>query len=132
MNIDNSIATILIVEDEISILNNIATILELGGYRCLKASSVAQAFEQLSSTIPQLILSDVMMPETDGISFLKLLSSSSNYSNIPFCFLSAMADIVDIDNSIALGAKAYITKPFTAKDLLQTVARLLNEQANKQ
>ncbi|MCX6210411.1 MAG: response regulator [Bacteroidetes bacterium] len=117
--------TILVVEDEPFILNNICTILEISGYSCSKAGNGQEALEVLQHQIPQLILCDVMMPVMNGFELLEHLQSSENLSSIPFCFLSARADVIDIDNGLSIGAKAYITKPFLAKDLLQTVQKLL-------
>ena len=117
--------TILIIEDELAILKNISTILEISGFTCFKANSALQAFEILETLIPDLILCDVMMPELDGFQVLKQLRQNENIKRIPFCFLSARADILDIDYGLSLSANGYITKPFTAKDLVQTVQKLL-------
>ena len=122
-------ATVLIIEDEPSILNNIATILQISGYSCIKASCGADALVILSTTIPDIILCDVMMPDMDGFSVLKKVRENINTQTIPFCFLSARADIVDIDFGLSLGANSYITKPFAAKDLLATVEKILTEKS---
>lgn len=117
--------TILIIEDELAILNNISTILEISGFTCLKANSGVQALQLFETLMPHLILCDVMMPEMDGFEVLQKLRENELTKNIPFCFLSARADILDIDYGLSLGANGYITKPFTAKDLVQTVQKLL-------
>ena len=117
--------TILIIEDELAILNNISTILEISGFTCLKANSGVQALQLLETLMPHLILCDVMMPEMDGFQVLQKLRENELTKNIPFCFLSARADILDIDYGLSLGANGYITKPFTAKDLVQAVQKLL-------
>lgn len=117
--------TILIIEDELAILKNISTILEISGFTCFKANSALKAFEILETLIPDLILCDVMMPELDGFQVLKQLRENENTKKISFCFLSARADILDIDYGLSLGANGYITKPFSAKDLVQTVQKLL-------
>lgn len=119
--------TILVVEDETSILNNICTILQVSGYNCLKASNGLQALEILETTIPSLILCDVMMPEMNGFEFLEHVMKNQLTQKIPFCFLTARADVIDIDNGLSIGAKAYITKPFQIKDLLSTVSRLIEQ-----
>ncbi len=118
--------TILIIEDELAILNNIGTILEISGFTCFKASSGAEAFQKLETFTPDLILCDVMMPEMDGFQVLQKLREDENTKTISFCFLSARADILDIDYGLSLGANGYITKPFSAKDLVQTVQKLLS------
>lgn len=117
--------TVLVIEDEASILNNICTILQISGYNFLKASNGLEALELLSIQLPQVILCDVMMPEMDGFEVLKNVRQNPLTQTIPFCFLSARADVVDIDFGISLGANAYVTKPFSAKDLLAAVERLI-------
>jgi CheY-like chemotaxis protein len=117
--------TILIIEDELAILKNICTILEISGYACTKANSGLEALQILETITPDLILCDVMMPDMDGFEVLQKLRENEKTKNISFCFLSARADILDIDYGLSLGANGYITKPFSAKDLVQTVQKLL-------
>ncbi|MFY7965834.1 MAG: response regulator transcription factor [Chitinophagaceae bacterium] len=117
--------TVLVIEDEISILNNICTILQISGYHFIKASNGLQALKILSTQLPHIILCDVMMPEMDGFEVLKNIRKNPITQSIPFCFLTARADIVDIDFGLSIGANAYVTKPFSAKDLLAAVAMLI-------
>lgn len=117
---------VLVIEDETAILNNICTILQISGYNCIKAYNGIAGLKELESNQPNIILCDVMMPEMDGFEVLKNVRENTATQHIPFCFLSARADVVDIDYGLSIGANAYITKPFTAKDLLETVARLVN------
>jgi hypothetical protein len=117
--------SVLIIEDEPSILNNIFTILQISGYSCVKASSSAEGLKLLSDKIPDIILCDVMMPQMDGFEVLRNVRLNLATQNIPLCFLSARADVVDIDYGLSIGANGYITKPFSAKDLIETVGRLI-------
>jgi CheY-like chemotaxis protein len=91
----------------------------------MKASKGVEALKLLSTQLPQVILCDVMMPEMDGFEVLKNIRQNPLTQAIPFCFLSARADVVDIDFGLSLGANAYVTKPFSAKDLLAAVERLI-------
>ena len=118
-------AIVLVIEDEQSILNNICTILQISGHTCLKANSGATALTILETETPHIILCDVMMPEMDGFEVLKYVRTNPSTEKIPFCFLSARADVTDIDYGLAIGANGYITKPFSAKDLLSTIEKLL-------
>ncbi len=117
---------VLVIEDELAILNNICTILQISGYNCIKAINGKDGLLQLETHKPQLILCDVMMPEMDGFEVLKKVKENSLTALIPFCFLSARADVIDIDFGLSTGANGYITKPFLAKDLLQTISKLLS------
>lgn len=118
---------VLIIEDEPIILNNISTILQLSGCTCHKAANGVEALSLLQTLTPNLIMCDVMMPDMNGFEVLQYVQQQPQLKHIPFCFLSARADVVDIDNGLALGAAAYITKPFLAKDLLATVNRLVSD-----
>ena len=117
--------TVLVIEDETNILNNICTILQISGFNCIKASNGVEALQQLSIQQPQLILRDVMMPQMDGFEVLQNVRENPATDSIPFCFLSTRADVVDIDHGLSIGANGYITKPFSAKDLLETVRKLI-------
>lgn len=116
---------VLVIEDEPAILNNICTILQISGYQFIKAANGAEALQALATQTPQLILCDVMMPGMDGFEVLKTIRQNPATQHIPFCFLSARADVVDIDYGLHSGANGYLTKPFTAKDLIETAKRLL-------
>lgn len=119
---------ILIVEDEPSIANNITTILQLYKHTCVHQPNGQAAIDYLTQTnlLPQIIISDVMMPEVDGFELLEYVKNNNSTKDIPFCLLSARADVVDIDFAFSKGADAYLTKPFTAKDLLKTVEKCIN------
>lgn len=122
----NNQSTILVIEDEQSILNNICTILQISGFNSIKANNGIDALKILGEEKkPELIICDVMMPEMTGFDVLKSVLDNSETAHIPFCFLSARADVVDINYGLSLGAKAYITKPFLAKELIETVTELV-------
>ena len=117
--------TILVVEDEYFLLETTISILQMYGFATLQASNATDGFRLVSQTRPDLIISDVMMEEVDGFQFLKMLKESPAYRDIPFIFLTALADVVDKNKGMAAGAKAYITKPFSGKDLVKTINQLL-------
>lgn len=117
---------ILVVEDEPSIQKNLSTILSISGYETLTANNGQEAINLLVTTTPQLIISDVMMPLVDGFELLKHIKSNANLANIPFCFLTARADVLDINNGLQIGANHYVTKPFLAKDVIEMVKKLIH------
>jgi DNA-binding response OmpR family regulator len=118
---------ILVVEDEQAIANNILTILKLYNHSCLHCSNGQEAIDYLQNAenLPKLIFSDVMMPIVDGFEFLNFVKNNESTKNIPFCLLSARADVVDINFGLNRGADAYLTKPFTAKELIKTTEMCL-------
>jgi|WetSurMetagenome_2_1015567.scaffolds.fasta_scaffold194164_2 CheY-like chemotaxis protein len=112
---------ILIVEDNYEVRENLSEILHLSGYQTLTANNGKQGVEMALTEIPDLILCDIMMPELDGYGVLRILSKNPLTEHIPFIFLSAKTELIDIRKGMTLGADDYITKPFDDVELLDTV-----------
>ncbi len=112
---------ILLIEDNHEIRENTAEILELDGYEVLTAENGKVGVEMASSSKPDLIICDIMMPVLDGYSVLHLLSKNPDTENIPFIFLTAKADRQDFRKGMEMGADDYITKPFDDVDLLNAI-----------
>ena len=113
--------SILVIEDNLEVRENIAEILELANYRVLTAANGKQGVEQAKRINPDLIICDVMMPELDGYGVLHLLSKSDDTASIPFIFLTAKTEKMDIRKGMNLGADDYLTKPFDDVELLDAV-----------
>ncbi len=113
--------TILVIEDNQEMAENIASILELANYNVLSASNGREGVELAQKHIPDLVLCDVMMPELDGYGVLHILNKNPESAGIPFIFLTAKADKSDFREGMNLGADDYITKPFDGFDLLKVI-----------
>jgi len=113
--------SILVIEDNFDVRENIAEILELANYRVLTAENGKQGIEQAKRINPDLIICDVMMPELDGYGVLHLLSKDDKTASIPFIFLTAKTEKNDIRKGMNLGADDYLTKPFDDVELLDAV-----------
>lgn len=121
--------TILVVDDDLSILDNLADLLQISGYDALTAINGVKAFQAMQNKMPDLIISDIMMPEMDGYAFYDAVRANPDWALIPFIFLTARGQSVDIRRGIGLGADHYIVKPFEPEDLLALVrARLKRTQ----
>ncbi len=120
---------ILVIEDEDLIRDNIVELLEAEDFEVFNAENgkigVQLAFEHQ----PDLILCDVMMPELDGYGVLTALQKNPTTATIPFIFLTAKADLVDLRKAMQQGADDYITKPCTATELLKSIVIRLEKHA---
>ena len=113
---------ILVIEDNNDVRENITEILQLAGYEVDAAENGKSGLIKLNQFKPDLILCDVMMPELDGYGVLKILSSNPQFATIPFIFLTAKAEKIDLRKGMSLGASDYITKPFDDADLLESIS----------
>jgi len=115
-------STILIVDDEPIIRQLFQTVLGQEGHTSLTASNGRDALRQMNGVKPDLILLDLMMPEMDGMTFLRLIRRNPDWKEIPVMILSAMADRERITDAGALGVRDYLLK--TGFSLAQLRARL--------
>src|SRR5262249_25407849 len=99
----------------------VRTALESEGYRVTDAGDVAEAMVRLANEIPDLILSDIMMPDVDGFGFVQRLRSDRRLLGVPVIFLTASPDESIEQRARALGVEHFIAKPFTTARLLGTV-----------
>jgi DNA-binding response OmpR family regulator len=118
---------ILIIEDNKAVIENIEEILEMAGYKVFTAKNGMEGVDQAIKQSPDLIICDIMMPELDGYGVLHLLSKNTKTAAIPFIFLTAKADRVDLRKGMEMGADDYITKPFEGVELLNAVEMRLRK-----
>jgi len=123
---------ILLVDDEPDQLELIDTNLTSAGFDVLKAESGAEALRQARALRPQLILLDVMLPGLDGLEVCKLLRRDPATCSIPIVMLTARATEIDRVLGLELGADDYITKPFSMRELVLRVKKLLQRQPASQ
>ncbi len=120
---------VLVAEDESALRNNIVWLLRAEGFEPLAADNGSEAMALARQHLPDLIISDVMMPRMDGHQFLAALRADPLTASIPLIFLTARADFKDMRTGMNLGADDYLVKPFQRDDLLGAVrARLLLKQ----
>ncbi|APW44231.1 protein kinase domain-containing protein [Rhodoferax saidenbachensis] len=112
---------ILVVEDEASIRDNLALLLRMEGFELVEAANGVMGLALARQEMPDLILSDVMMPELDGYGFLEALRADPQTAAIPFIFLTARSERADRRRGMNLGADDYLGKPFTRDEVLEAV-----------
>jgi CheY-like chemotaxis protein len=117
--------TILVVDDDPVIQKLLSVNFEMEGYRVVTASDGEEALDRVLSEAPAVVVLDVMMPKVDGIEVLRRIRANPGMGSTPVLLLSAKAQAKDIEDGMAAGADAYLTKPFEPLDLLDRVALLL-------
>lgn len=120
--------TILIIEDNEDIRESTAEILELANFDVIEAKNGKIGVELATTHIPDLILCDIMMPELDGYGVLFMLSKNPKTAVIPFIFLTAKAERVDMRKGMEMGADDYLTKPFDDVELLNAIQSRLSKK----
>ncbi|MDQ6902407.1 MAG: response regulator [Bacteroidota bacterium] len=123
---------ILIIEDNEDIRESSVEILELSGYEVLQAANGKAGVDIINKRHPDLILCDIMMPELDGLGVLYMLNKNPDTAAIPFIFLTAKAERMDIRKGMELGADDYLTKPFDDMELLLAVETRLAKKKKQE
>ena len=109
--------TILVIEDEAPIRDNLRRFLSLEGYRAIVTSNGEAGLAAARTERPDLILCDVMMPQMNGFEVLAALQQDSVLRTVPLVFLSASAEQERVAAAVAAGARSYVTKPFNLREL---------------
>ncbi len=125
-------ATILVVDDEPSILKLVSTSLELRGYTIITAHDGVEALDKAFEHRPDLILLDIMMPKMDGNEVRRRLLKDERTKDIPIVHLSAVGDFQKQAQALDEGVVDYITKPFSPNDLRLKVMEVLNPSQSDQ
>lgn len=124
--------TIYCVEDDNGIRELISCALRSGGYG-VKAFPMAKPFyEELETSLPSLILLDIMLPNEDGLSVLSKLKADPKYKDIPVIMLTAKSSEIDKVSGLELGADDYITKPFGVMEMLSRIKAVLRRTARQE
>lgn len=113
--------TILIVDDEVRITDILDLYLKKAGYQTMKAANGVRALEAMGTCIPDLVISDLMMPEMDGTELCKQVKTRAEFNNPYFIMLTAKATVDSKVEGLKIGADDYITKPFNVKELVARV-----------
>jgi DNA-binding response OmpR family regulator len=123
--------TILIVDDEPSILMTIQFLMTQQGYDVLTAERGEDALDLISRYKPDLVLLDIMLPGIDGYEVCEIIRLNPDYGKVKIVFLTAKGHETEIAEGLALGADAYITKPYSNVELLAKIKELLQDPSEK-
>ena len=117
--------TVLLIEDNIDIRENTTELLELRGFRVISAPNGKIGLALAKESRPDIILCDILMPESNGYDVLIGLRNDPEISSVPFIFLTASVEKKDVEKAFGLGAHGYIRKPFEPEELFSTIEEFL-------
>lgn len=123
---------VMLVEDEANILEVVRFLLARRGWEVFGHGNGANAVDEIARRMPDVIVLDVMLPGRSGLEILGDLRGRADLADIPVLMLTAKGQGRDRDTAAALGASAYLTKPFANDELVETVARLAGVPATEQ
>ena len=124
--------TILVIEDDQFIRESIAELLETQSYHVLMAINGLEGIKKAIEVLPDLIVCDVMMPGADGYEVVAAVRNEKELTEVPFIFLSAKTQRLDLRKAMNLGADDYLTKPFKAQELFEAIeARLKRNETGE-
>ena len=116
---------ILVVDDDLTLRKVLQNSLEQKGYQVISVGSGKDALAKFNQDVPDIIVSDISMPEMDGFEFCRQLRSQPSGKLIPFIFLSAKNELNDRVQGHSIGADSYLSKPFEMKELLANIEALI-------
>ncbi len=123
---------ILVVDDEPDAVEMIEFNLKSNGYDVVTAADGEEALTKARAVLPNLIILDLMLPEVDGMEVCKILRRDARTSGIPIIMLTAKAAEIDRVLGLELGADDYVTKPFSLRELVLRVKRLLRTETGEE
>ncbi|MBY8986206.1 MAG: response regulator [Candidatus Lokiarchaeota archaeon] len=120
---------VFLVEDDRTLVQNLKIFLEMNDFKLISALNGKEGLDKLSNLeqLPDLIISDILMPEMDGYDLYMKVSENPEWSRIPFIFLSGKAEPDDVRFGKLLGADDYITKPFRSTELLLRIEETIQK-----
>jgi DNA-binding response OmpR family regulator len=118
-------ARILIVDDEPNIVLSLEFLMEQAGFEVAVAEDGEAALAQLAAFRPDLVLLDIMLPRLNGYEVCQRMRAHPDWSRIKVVMLSAKGRELEVSKGLALGADAYVTKPFSTRELMALVQNLL-------
>lgn len=136
MNDKMQLGTVLIVDDSIENLNLLSQMLIGQGYKVRAAKTGLEALESINEHVPELIILDIKLPDTDGFEVCRCLKAQSATKLVPVLFLSMLSDTEDKLKGFKVGGADYITKPFVPEEVLlrvhtqMEISKLVDKQAS--
>ncbi|NOY86170.1 MAG: response regulator [Deltaproteobacteria bacterium] len=119
---------ILVVEDSPTTrLMIISSLEDLGDFTVIEAANGFQALRKLPEVLPDLVITDINMPDINGLEVVRFVKQSNNFSAIPVIIVTTEGREIDRERGLRLGADRYLVKPFNPEDLQRQVKELLGD-----
>ncbi|HMR67049.1 MAG TPA: response regulator [Anaerolineae bacterium] len=118
---------VLIADDEANIVLSLEFLMKKAGYEIRVARNGEEALAEVTSFDPDLVLLDIMMPKINGFDVCQRIRANPDYNHVKIVMLTAKGREVEITRGLDLGADSYIVKPFSTRELLAEVQRLIGE-----
>ena len=122
--------SVLVVDDEPNIVLSLDYVIKKAGYEVRVARDGEEALKAVEESAPDLILLDVMIPKRDGYDVCQTIRANPAWNDVNIIMLTARSREVEREKGLALGADAYITKPFSTRELTDRLKRVLGAGAN--
>jgi twitching motility two-component system response regulator PilH len=119
-------STVLIVDDSQTLRQMLSELLRKNGMKVIEAIDGLEAKEQIQASLPDLVITDLIMPRMNGYELCRWIKNDAAAKNIPVLVCSTKSEEFDRYWGMKQGADAYITKPFHPPELVKTVKQLLN------
>ncbi len=120
--------TVLLVDDEPNIILSLEFLIEQAGYEVRVARDGEAALKSIEERRPDLILLDVMLPKRDGFDVCERIRANPAWNDIRIIMLTAKGRDSERERGLALGADAYITKPFSTREAMEQIKRFLDDE----
>jgi DNA-binding response OmpR family regulator len=121
--------SVLIVDDEPNIVRSLQFLMTKAGYDVRVARDGEQALEEIARNPPDLVLLDAMMPKRDGFDVCQTIRATPRWTGVRVIMLTAKGRDIEREKGMALGADDYITKPFSTKEVVSQVEKILGAAA---
>lgn len=122
---------VLLVDDEPNIVLSLQFLIEQAGYQALVARDGEAALRAVEEHKPDLVLLDVMLPKRDGFDVCETIRAKPEWNDIRIVMLTAKGRDSEREKGLALGADAYITKPFSTREAMEQIKRFLDDETDK-
>jgi len=117
--------SVLVVDDEDSITLSLRHLMKREGYAVAVARDGEEALAAVADSPPDLVLLDVMIPKRDGYDVCQTIRANPDWAGVKIVMVSAKGRDIEVEKGLALGADAYVTKPFSTRELAEMVRSLI-------